>query len=178
MMFRRWTLAAISLLFAVPPALPGKYPSTPADVVRMYCEFDLKTGRISTANFAKLPPLVTWEEEPGWDTVTIVSGFRILSSKLFDRRATVSVRWDVLGHSEAENVTKDRKSEVVEYQLKQINGLWKIDEPVIPPHILLSTARAFVLSQFQNEPKRQASWLHSLDTLTEVKRNGSRTRSD
>jgi hypothetical protein len=164
-MLRRWTLAALLILSMTLPQAVGQYPATPKEVVRLYCDFDLKTGRISTANFAKLPPLVTWEEEPGWDTVTIVSSFKILSAKQSQDSAIVTVKWDVLGHAEAENVTKGQKSEVIEYQLKRAKGLWKIDAPVIPPHVALSTVRAFVLSHFQNEPKRQTLWIENLDAL-------------
>ena len=165
MTLRRWILAALSVVFVALPYASGKYPSTPTDVVRLYCDFDLKTGRISTANFAKLPPLVTWEEEPGWDTVTLVSSFKILASKESQDRAAVTVKWDVLGHAEGENVTKDQKSEVIDYQLRRVKGLWKIEGPVEPPHVSLPTLRAFVLSQFRDEPKRQRLWIENLDAL-------------
>jgi hypothetical protein len=164
-MLRRWTLAALLILSMTLPQAAGQYPATPKEVVRLYCDFDLKTGRISTANFAKLPPLVSWEEEPGWDTVTIVSSFKIHSAKQSQDSAIDTVKWDVFGHAEAENVTKDQKSEVIDYQLKLTKGFWKIDGPVIPPHVSLSTLRAFVLSQVQREPERQTLWIKNLDAL-------------
>jgi len=167
-MLGQWVVRVLLVLTAALPQNSEEYPTTPMEVVRLYCEFDLNTGRISTANFAKLPPLVTWEEEPGWDTVIIVSSFKILSAKQSQDSAVVTVKWDVLGHAEGENVTKDRKSEVIDYQLKLAKGLWKIDAPVIPPHVSLPTLRAFVLSQFQREPKRQALWIGSLDVLAKA----------
>ncbi len=165
MTLRRWILAALSVVFVVLPHASGKYPRTPTEVVRLYCDFDLKTGRISTANFAKLPPLVTWEAEPGWDTVTVVSSFKVLAAKQSQDRAMVTVKWGVLGHAEGENVTKDQKSEVIDYQLIRVKGLWKIEAPVTPPHVSLPTLREFVLSQFQREPKRQRQWIANLDAL-------------
>lgn len=160
-----WTVKVFLILAVAIPQGPEDYPATPIEVVRQYCDFDLKTGRISTANFGKLPPLVTWDEEPGWDTVTVVSGFKILSSKQSQHRAVVTVRWDVLGHAEAENVTKERTPEIVEYKLKLVKGLWKIESPIVQPHVSLPTLRAFVLSQFKKEPKRQALWIRNLDAL-------------
>jgi hypothetical protein len=167
-MARRWTFIALLVFFVALPATSGNYPSTPASVVRLYCDFDLKNGRISTENFRKLPSVVTWEEEPGWDTVVVVTGYKILSSRQTHDRAVITVEWAVLGHSEAENVTQDRKSEVVAYQLKLLKGLWKIDSPVIPPHVSLPTLRTFVLKNFQDEPERQAVWLKNLDTLRQT----------
>lgn len=164
-MLRRWAFAFLFTLFVVLPNTFGEYPSTPASVVRLYCDFDLKSGRISTDNFRKLPPVVTWKEEPGWDTVVVVSGYKMLSSKQTHDHAVVTVQWAVLGHSEAENVTREKKSEVIAYQLKLLKGLWKIDSPVLPPHVSLPTLRAFVLKHFQNEPERQSLWLKNLDAL-------------
>ena len=167
-MLRRWTFAVLFVLFVALPNTFGKYPSTPTSVVRLYCDFDLKSGRISTENFEKLPPIVTWEVEPGWDTVVVVSGYKILSSKQTHDHAVVTVQWAVLGHSEAENVTREKKSEVIAYQLKLLKGLWKIDSPVLPPHVSLPTLRTFVLKHFQSEPKRQSLWLKNLDALQQT----------
>jgi len=165
MMMGKWMLIVLLVLTGALPQASKEYPTTPVGVVRQYCDFDLNTGRISSGNLAKLPPLVTWEEEPGWDKVIIVSDFKILSAKQSQDRATVTVKWEILGHSEAENITKDQKSEVIDYQLRLVKGLWKIDAPVMPPHVSPPTLRAFVLSQFRGEPKRQALWIGNLDAL-------------
>src|SRR5580704_6399731 len=113
LMLRRWFFAFLIVFFVALPSTFGEYPSTPAGVLRLYCDFDLKTGRISAENFKKLPPIVTWEEEPGWDTVVVVSGYKIISSKKTQDHAAVTVQWNVVGHSEAENVTLEKKSEVI-----------------------------------------------------------------
>ena len=146
-----------------------QHPATPAEVVRQYCEFDFKIGRISTDNFEKLPPLYTWEEEPGWDGATVVSGFKIVSTKLAQDRAIVTVQWQVLGDFDAEKVTAGQKEEVVEYQLKFVGGLWKIDSPVLCPHVSAATLRAFVLSNFRDNARRQ-ELIRGLDALSEKKR--------
>jgi hypothetical protein len=165
---RRWALAFLFVSFVAPPNTFGEYPSTPVGVVHLYCDFDLRSGRISSENFEKLPPIVTWEVEPGWDTVVVVSGFKILSSTQTHDHAVVTVEWAVLGRSEAENVVRERKSEVIAYQLKLLKGLWKIDSPVIPPHVSLPTLRAFVLKHFQSEPERRSLWLKNLESLRQT----------
>jgi len=162
---RRWAPAALLFLSVLLTQASGKYPTTPTGVVRLYCEFDFKIGRISTENFAKLPPLTTWEEEPGWDTVTVVSGFKILSSKQFQDHAVVSIKWNVLGQAGGESVTSDQKSEVIDYQLRLVKGLWKIESPVTQPHVSFPTLRAFIVGNFQKDPKRQAIMLRNLDAL-------------
>jgi hypothetical protein len=163
----RWAVAFLFILFVVFPRTYGEYPGTPLSVVRLYCNFDLTTGRISTENFDKLPALVTRKEEPGWDTVVVVSGFKILSSEQTRGTAVVTVQWDVLGYSDAESVTREQKSEVIAYQLKLLKGLWRIDSPVIPPHVSLPTLRAFISKHFRSEPKRQSLMLKNLDVLRE-----------
>lgn len=160
-----WMLAQLSPRVAAFGHRPDSDPSTPTDVVRQYCEFDLNIGRISSSNFAKLPNLTTWEEEPGWDTVVVVSGFKILSASQSGKRAAVTVKWRRLGTAEGENVVRDRRPEIVRYNLKLVGGNWRIDSPVIPPHVSVPTLHAFVVANFQNEPKRQKIWIQRLDAL-------------
>jgi len=164
-MVRRSAFAFLFALFVVSPKTFAEYPSTPASVVRLYCDFDLRNGRISSDNFRKLPPVFTWEDEPGWDTVVIVSGYKILSAKQTHDHAVVTVRWTILGHSEGENVTRENKSEVIAYQLKLLKGLWKIDSPVLPPHVSLPALRTHVMKHFHNEPERQSLMIKNLDAL-------------
>lgn len=146
-----------------------RHAKGPGDVVRQYCEFDFKIGRISSENFAQLPPLTTWEEEPGWDGATVVSGFQIVSTKFSKDRASVTVRWQVLGDFSAERVVAKHKEEIVEYQLKLIGAVWKIESPVICPHVSATTLRAFVLSNFPDDLHRQ-ELVRELDSLREKKR--------
>jgi hypothetical protein len=141
----------------------------PDEVVRQYCEFDFKIGRISSENFAQLPPLTTWEEESGWDGATVVSGFQIVSTKMSQDRTIVTARWQVLGDFSAERVVAEQKEEVVEYQLKRVGALWKIDSPVISPHVSVATLRAFALKNFPDDLHRQ-ELIRQLDSLREKKR--------
>jgi hypothetical protein len=159
----------LSICTSVPAQGTKRHAAAPGEVVRQYCEFDFKIGRISSENFAQLPPLTTWEEEPGWDGVTVVSGFQIVSTKLSQNRAIVTVRWQVVGDFSAERVVAEQKEEVVEYQLKLVGALWKIDSPVIGPHVSAVTLRAFVLSHFPDDPHRQ-ELIGELDSLSEKKR--------
>ena len=133
----------------------GPHVAAPGEVVRQYCDFDFKIGRISSENAAQLPPLTTWEEEPGWDGVTVVAGFQIVSTKVSQDRSSVTVRWQVLGDFNAERVVAKQKEEIVEYQLKLVGGFWKIDSPVICPHVSAPTLRSFVMSNFPDDLHRQ-----------------------
>jgi hypothetical protein len=143
--------------------------AAPGEVVRQYCEFDFRIGRISSKNLAQLPPLTTWEEEPGWDGATVVSGFQIVSTRLSQDRAIVTVRWQVVGEYSAERVLVEQKEEVVEYQLKLVGAVWKIDSPAICPHVSAATLRAFVLSNFPDDQHGQ-ELVRELDSLREKKR--------
>jgi len=156
-------------IYAAALAPSSKHHATaPGEVVRQYCEFDFKIGRISSENFAQPPSLTTWEEEPRWDGATVASGFQIISTKVSQDRAIVTVRWQVLGHFDAERVVAEQKQEVLEYHLKRVGGLWKINSPVIGPHVSALTLRAFVLSNFPDDLHRQ-ELIRELDSLTQKK---------
>jgi len=62
-----------------------------------------------------------------------------------------------------------QKEELVEYHLKLVGALWKIDSPVICPHVSAVTLRAFVLSNFPDDPDRQ-KLVRELDRLISEQR--------
>lgn len=56
---------------------------------------------------------VTWEAEPGWDTVTVVSSFKVLASKQSQYRAVVSVKWCVLEYAESRMLRKTKNQKLL-----------------------------------------------------------------
>ncbi len=110
--------------------------SGPAEVVKKYCQLDFGGVRLSGATWRQVAPLIAWEDEPGWDTAVVVSGFHISSSRQIGDRATVAVIYQVQGIVAGEGpFVAKRKPETVEFQLSRVQNGWKIAKPVIPPHV-------------------------------------------
>jgi len=147
--------------------------SSPESVVRQFCQQDFDGARTRGATSAKIEGLVLWEFEPGWDTVTVVKSFRILSSHKLAKKAIVVVEFETLGEMPAWDFVLKREKERVqftlqlgdrEWQWKNDEAVlvpgrlqWRITEPVLQPHISLpySIEHTKWLIGTQDDPKHQ-----------------------
>jgi len=158
--------------------------SSPESIVREFCQRDFNGERTRSDTSAKIEKLVHWEFEPGWDTVTVIKRFRILSCRKINKRAIVVVEFDTLGEMPAwDFVLKSEKERVQfalqlgdrEWQWKNDKAVlvsgkrqWRIIEPVLQPHISLpySIEHTRWLIRTQNDPKHELEvTLKSLMTL-------------
>ncbi|NTW57539.1 MAG: hypothetical protein HGB21_01205 [Nitrospirae bacterium] len=121
----------------------------PSAVVRNYCNLDAEGARLggSTASDSKqrsIWELVTWEDEPGWDSVVAITGFRLLDAREEKDSAVVRVQYDVLGDIAGSRITvADRNNpsdpilkswQTTDFHLKRTPKGWRIASPVMKPH--------------------------------------------
>ena len=119
--------------------------ATPSDVVRQYCELDMEGARLSSQNphVAKVFSLVTWSEEPGWDSATVIRGFEVVGVRAGRQTSAVTVRYEVLGEMSGVSVATSRRiPELVTFVVRRSETGWKIDRPLIRPHISADAAIA------------------------------------
>ncbi len=50
--------------------------------------------------------------------------------------------------------------------VKFVKGFWRIDSPVLQPHVSAAALRAFIVGEFQKEPERQRILIQKLDALS------------
>ena len=74
-------------------------PKATQDVVRRYYTRDLEGARLSGDTYkARIAPLITWKDEPGWDTVFVTQKVYISrSEKIAGSRAAIEVRYENIG---------------------------------------------------------------------------------
>ena len=125
-------------------ASAAAYPTTPEGVVRAYLEADLRGAGTSSETFPSLRQYAVWPDAPGWDTFTIVSGYRTAAIGRNTRRATVRATYDVLGVLEGEEAKETPKEQVVEYVLVRRSGRWKIASPQLEPHVSTDVAMKLI----------------------------------
>ena len=110
-------------------------------VVEEYCELDYNGARIGghPELNRRYSSLVSWEAEPGWDTVFIISSYHVGEPIKRGIFALVEVQYNVVGRSDQEEVTKGSAfQEKVEYRLARDGNIWKIDLGLVPPHVSLT----------------------------------------
>ena len=103
-----------------------------AAVVEKFCKADAQGARLSSKTSGQTRSLTTWEDEPGWDKVTVISGFKISKETYFEGKAQVTVIYEVVGKRAGEKVT---------FTLVPVDRQWKIEAPQIEPHVASKHAR-------------------------------------
>ena len=101
-----------------------------------------------------LAPLITWSDEGGSDEVTVIAGFDVGAAKTKGDTATVTVTYHTLGIS-ADDFRPAPADETVTFKLVRAAGVWKIDDPQIPPHVSSATIVAHLRQLAREEPARR-----------------------
>jgi hypothetical protein len=131
---------AMMPLHSVAYAQSDDTPSTPVDVIKKYCSLDLGGARLDSKTWSKVAPLITWEDEPGWDAVVVVSGFRVGSPKETGSRTVIPVTFQVVGTLDGDGpFVHGSRLETVSFELARSDSRWKIKQPVMPPHVSVSS---------------------------------------
>ncbi len=138
-------MTSIATLAASVDASAAKYPSTPEAVVRAYLDADFGGAGTSSETFPTLIQYATWPDAPGWDTFTIVSGYRTAPlGRPTSRRAKVRATYAVLGVLEGEEAKETPKEQIIDYVLVRRGGGWKIASPQLEPHVSTAVAMEIV----------------------------------
>jgi hypothetical protein len=175
------TAALATMLFAtaigmpaVPPAGRDGAKRKPADVVKEYCQLDLQGARLSGETWSRVAPLVGWEDEPGWDSAILASGYHVQSTTVRPDHASVIVVFRVLGSLEDDKPfapARKGKYETISFHLERAGDSWKIVRPVIPPHVSLRSMMEHLrglLAHEENGSERKQTLeeqLHQLEKL-------------
>lgn len=106
----------------------------PKEVVSLYCNLDANGSRLGGKLFKYTFYLVTWEDEPGWDGCLAIDSFNINKEIINGDSAKVYVNYSIIGEYDGRKYIADKKEEDIVFKLNKHN-IWKISEPIIPPHV-------------------------------------------
>jgi len=147
-----------------------KSASGPDKAVAAYCKADYEGATLSTENYRRSGiAALLWKVEeigPAWDYAILVEGYRIASVSIKGGQSEVTVEYAVVGEWAGDVKIKKRTERHV-FQVKQVQGSWKLLDPVdLPPHISVPTAIRHIemLMRTQEEPEGPAT-IKKLKTL-------------
>jgi hypothetical protein len=135
------TVTKIDVAFAVDQIEPNQ-------VVERFCKVDFDGARLSSETSASARELTDWVDEPGWDSMVVITGYKLSKPQSTSKTSTISVKYDVAGvldgwkWTDAKDMdTADIKTEsIIEFTLEQRDGLWKVTTPFFRPHVGVNTA--------------------------------------
>jgi hypothetical protein len=126
----------------------------PRNIVSSYCRMDYQGFRLGKDTWQRMKPLTVWKENPEWRGFTIISRYDISTGEPGLRAAAFQVQYAVLGRFDPGiGWVADPHSEPVSFQLRQVEGAWKIEEqdPPIDPHVSKIKAIAWLKSALDKE---------------------------
>lgn len=147
------TLAAVLLVLGVTscnreeraPAMQTTETHSPLELVREYVERDSRGERLRTAPW--FLSVVAWQEDPAFDSYTVIVGLQVGQPTQTGDSATVPVTYQRLGwiQTTGRNTVRFVASDTVErydFRLGVSAGRWLITEPRLEPHVLVDTVLA------------------------------------
>jgi hypothetical protein len=135
-------LACFTLVFSDGQAQTGALVKDPAILLKKYLELDNKGARLNSLSRESQKPYVGWSDEPVWGQLIVVSGYEVIED--FSRwdvknnlDVVIPVEYKVLGSLYLEKAVFLSEPHVdrIGFRLKAVDGLWRIVEPIIPPHV-------------------------------------------
>jgi len=145
-----WCLVAFCLLTVsvlVVPADAGLEPSgslrrSPTEIIKNYVRLDMKGARLEAKSFDALRPYIEWTEEPAWGSILVIQNVEVVDDYrqwdiINNLEVVIPVSFHVLGsvHFETALFVPEEMTEEVRFRVKAVGNIWRIVEPMIPPHV-------------------------------------------
>jgi hypothetical protein len=135
-------LACLTLVFSDGPAQTGALVKDPAILLKKYLELDNKGARLNSLSRESQKPYVGWTDEPVWGQIVVLGGYEVIEdlsqwNVKNNLDVVIPVEYKVLGSLYLEKAVflSDPHVDRIGFRLKAMNGLWRVVEPIIPPHV-------------------------------------------
>jgi hypothetical protein len=152
-------------------AQTGALNKDPARILKKYLELDHKGARLNSMGWESQRPYVGWKEEPVWGQLVVVSGYEVIEDldqwQVKDNLdVVIPVDYKVLGSLYLEKAVflSDSHVDRIGFRVKAVNGLWRVVEPMIPPHVGQKRIMNYVKQAIVDETDRSR-----LDALTALR---------
>jgi len=137
-------------------AIPGNGFTSPEAALQAFCELDARGKSLPfyspDEDLSLYRKLVSWESEPSWDKVIIISGYTINKMKLMPGCAEIAVTYAVKGKYSADVTSFYKSMERIEFKVIETDSGWKIQGPLVHPH----TYPAMLIQSLQHRAKNAA----------------------
>ena len=123
-------------------ALTGDITNDPAQLVHKYLSLDKRGARLEAYSFKVLTPYITWEEEPAWGRIVVISDYEVIDDvtrwEIINSMETlIPVTFEIVGtmHWETATFWPESRMELEHFHVKANDDRWQITGPQLPPHV-------------------------------------------
>jgi hypothetical protein len=151
------------------PEQPPEYmQGTPQGLLHDYLEGDFEGERLERATWpTKYKNMVSWENEPLWDTCYIINRYVIQSGNTTLQRAQAAVTYETMGEMSLESYEyrPSPSRQTVPFTLELSKTGWRISYPMLKPHVSPEAAIAFLQRMEVGYPQLRSRIQRSIDTI-------------
>jgi hypothetical protein len=125
---------AVIMIFTLFFSTEKAVAETPKEVVAAFCKLDFEGNRLSSEKYKNIKSLVSYPDEPGWDTVIGIHGYEIKKEKIENASAEITVEYEI-DRQWPNNPSNKEKYKTETFHLKQENSKWKITKYIMFPRV-------------------------------------------
>ena len=171
-------LLAVAVFVSPGWAQTGALTHDPAQLVKKYVTLDMHGARLASASAEAQRPYTAWKDEPVWGHVVVIERVQVIDDLAqWDVRGNldviIPVEFTILGSLYWEQAVflPGPQTERIGFHVKEVYGVWRIVDPLLPPHIgrkrLIQYIRQALLDE--HEPHRQEMLTALLDDLQKAR---------
>jgi hypothetical protein len=123
-------------------AQTGALNKDPSILLKKYLDLDLKGARLNPLTWEAQKPYMAWKEETIWGHVVVITGYEVIEEiGQWDVKnnldVVIPVEYKVVGSLYFEKAVflPEPHVERIGFRLKAMNGLWRVVDPIVPPHV-------------------------------------------
>jgi len=123
-------------------AQTGALNKDPAMLVKKYLDLDSKGARLHALTREAQEPYIAWKGEPVWGHIVVISRYDVVDDMTQweiknNLDVVIPVEFRVIGSLYLGEPTflSEQQTERIGFRVKAVNGLWRLVEPMLPPHV-------------------------------------------
>jgi hypothetical protein len=123
-------------------AQTGALNKDPSILLKKYLDLDLKGARLNPLTWEAQKPYIAWKEETIWGHVVVITGYQVIEDiDQWDVKnnldVVIPVEFKVVGSIYLEKAVffPEPHVERIGFRLKAMNGIWRVIDPIVPPHV-------------------------------------------
>jgi hypothetical protein len=154
-----WVMSILAVGVGFSQAFKGHITEDPTKILQKYLSLDKKGARLDAYSWQVIRPYVSWNEEPVWGHVVVISQFEVIDDvsqwEIFNSlEANIPVIFEVLGTMYWESATfvAEPYRKFLCFHVKAVQDRWQITGPQLPPHVGRQRLLDFIHWTELNEP--------------------------
>lgn len=124
---------------------------SPKEVIKRYLQLDSEAAGLSPETWSELGQYTTFPSPPTWESFVVIQAYDVGKAIEGHTRAQIQVTYYPIGQM-SDTFKVDHKVEHVSFSLNNVKGQWKVDAPMLTPHVSFDVIKRRLQQQSASNP--------------------------